>query len=191
MSARASIDIVNYRPSWQVMRVSTLSENNPYGGMVTPEGSQDGIQRMLNYIEDANPQKQLPSGGYVAAEIERMQVTLEQEYAARIYRVFRFLTSTVNGMISDQTKHHIDDIQLIKGQLEPRLNMKLVNQYADQWNWEVIRFELEELWRQERHWFMAIDADMRQRVVEKNKSAEEMMTFISLMKEVNSLGNAG
>ena len=51
----SSSEVLNYRPSWQVLRVSTLKENNPYGGMATPTGAQDAIDRLTNYITDADP----------------------------------------------------------------------------------------------------------------------------------------
>ena len=184
----SSSEVLNYRPSWQVLRVSTLKENNPYGGMATPTGAQDAIDRLTNYITDADPSQQLPSASYVAEEITRMGNTLEEEYAVRIFRVYKFLVATTNGIISDPTKTHVRMIRQAADDLSLRLNLRLVDQAASKWNWDVVRYELETLWRRERSWFMAIDADMKERVVEKDKSASNMMTFIALMREVNRLG---
>ena len=186
-----AIDIINYRPSWQKLRVSTLSEYNPYGGMSMYDGAKDGIARMLNYINDADPSKQLPENSYVAEEITRMRTTQVEEYYARIYRVNRFLVAAHNGMSRIQNK--VDVLDLIADAIntvEPHLNLKAGDSYAKKSNWDVVRFELEEMWRQERGWFIAIQDDMRERIVEKDKQADEMMTFIAIMKEVNSLGTA-
>ena len=186
-----AIDIINYRPSWQKLRVSTLAEYNPYGGMSMYDGAKDGIARMLNYINDADPSKQLPEDSYVAGEITRMRTTQVEEYYARVYRVNRFLVAAHNGMSRIQNKADVLDlITSAISMVEPHINLKAADSYAAKWDWDVVRFELEELWRQERGWFIAIQDDMRERVVEKDKQADEMMTFIAIMKEVNSLGSA-
>ena len=185
-----SIDIINYRPSWQKLRVSTLSEYNPYGGMAMYDGAKDGIARMLNYIKDADPSQQLPENSYVAAEMTRMGTTQVEEYYARVYRVNRFLVAAHNGMLRLQNK--ADVLEVIQDGInvvQPHINLKAADNYASKWSWDVVRFELEELWRQERGWFIAIQDDMRERVVEKSKTADDMVTFIAIMKEVNSLGN--
>ena len=186
-----SIDVVNYRPSWQKLRVSTLVEHNPYGGMSTYDGAVDGINRMFNYINDADPSQQLPEGSYVAGEITRMRTTQVEEYYARVYRVNRFLVAAINGMTRNPAKADVlVKLREAHAIVEPHVSLKHVDSYASKWDWDVVRFELEELWRQERAWFIAISDDMRQRVVEKDKQADEMMTFIAIMRDVNSLGTA-
>ena len=57
-----SLDIVVFRPSWQVMRVSCLVEYNPYGGLLTATGADDSLklspaknmslEEALEFIED-------------------------------------------------------------------------------------------------------------------------------------------
>ena len=184
-----AIDIINYRPSWQKLRVSTLAEYNPYGGMSSFDGAVDGINRMFNYIMDSDPSKQLPENSYVGGEITRMRTTQVEEYYARVYRVNRFLVAAINGMSRNPTKAAVlEKLNEAHGIVEPHVSLKHVDSYAAKWNWDVVRFELEELWRQERRWFIAIQDDMRERVVEKDKQADEMMTFIAIMREVNSLG---
>ena len=186
-----SIDVVNYRPSWQKLRVSTLAEYNPYGGMSSFDGVVDGIARMLNYIKDTDPSKQLPEDSYVSGEITRMRTTQVEEYYARVYRVNRFLVAAINGMSRNPTKADVlAKLKEAHDIVEPHVSLKHVDSYAAKWDWDVVRFELEELWRQERGWFIAIQDDMRERVVEKDKQADEMMTFIAIMREVNSLGTA-
>lgn len=185
------IDVVNYRPSWQKLRVSTLSEHNPYGGMSSFDGAVDGINRMFNYIKDADPAQQLPENSYVAGEITRMRTTQVEEYYARVYRVNRFLVASINGMSRNPTKTDVlAKLREAQAIVEPHVSLSYVDKYAAKWDWDVVRFELEELWRQERAWFIAISDDMRQRVVEKDKTAYDMVTFIAIMKEVNSLGTA-
>lgn len=185
-----SIDIINYRPGWQRLRVSTLAVNNPYGGMTTPDGAMDAIARMQNYIADTV----VDSGavpGYVIDEVERMRNTVEEEHAARVYRVYRFLTATINGLrqwavVDESNIRKIRETALL---LQPQINLKLAQKAADYWNWNVVRYELETMWRQERYWFTAIEADMKERVQEKGKSAKNMLDFIGIIEEVNHLGN--
>lgn len=190
-----SIDIINYAVSWQKLRVSTLPQNNPYGGMTTPDGANDAMARMMNYIHDTD-QTYLRSNKvsvpqYVQNELNRMGLHLDQEYAARVYRVYRYLTATVNGLQgSVKSTGHIESIRNLARRLGELVDLHRCQQVADTWNWDVVRYDLETLWRQERYWFMAIDADMKERVEDKGKSAQNMLDFIGIMREVNSLGTA-
>lgn len=178
-----STEIINYRPSWQVLRVSFLKENNPFGGLITPDGAHDAIARMNNYILDAKPSGRIPQ--YVADEISLMDNTIEQEYAARIYRVINFLTATLNGLAEQDYLQHLVDLKSYSDSLHSELNLPLVDAMAASWNWDVVQYEMETIWRRERSWFMAILSDMRQRVVEKDKTGTYMNQFIAIMTEIN------
>lgn len=172
-----SLDIVIFRPSWQVMRVSCLKENNPYGGLLTPTGAEDAINRLNNYINDAS--------AIVTVESWRMQLTDEEENACRIYRVANFLQATINGIVG-QNLPHVVQLQQFEAQLKPLNNHSLVTKVANKWDWEVVRFELEDLWIKERSWFMAIVVDIEERIKEKNNDSPELMYFYRLLLEVNS-----
>ena len=173
-----SLDIVIFRPSWQVMRVSCLKENNPYGGMLTPTGAEDAINRLNNYINNVTD---------VAAqgEITRMKETADEEVACRIYRVHNFLQTTING-IRSQHLPHVEQIQTYVNQLYPQQNNSLVTKAANKWDWDVVRFELEDLWIKERSWFAAILVDIEERIKEKNNDSQDLLYFHRLLLEVNS-----
>lgn len=172
-------DIVNYRPSWQRLRCSTLREFNPYGGMLTPDGATDAVSRMTNYINDS-----------VVDEIEnvRMSFTTDEEHACRVRRVYSFLQATVNGLVSQPGLNHIGMVREHMLSLQPQIDLALVQKAANKWNWDVVRFELETMWREDRMWYVVIYNDMKERLEEKGKTAPSMMHFIGLMNEVNSLG---
>lgn len=175
-----SLDIVIFRPSWQVMRVSCLKENNPYGGMLTTTGADDAINRLNNYINAA--QNNDPT---VVAENTRMQLTNEEEYACRIYRVANFLQATINGIVG-QNLPHVVNLQNYERQLVPLTNHSLVTKVANKWNWDVVRFEVTDLWIKERSWFMAILNDMEERIKEKSNDSADIRSFYQIMVEVNS-----
>lgn len=158
-----------------------MREHNPYGGMLTPDGATDAINRMTNYINDA-------SGAVTDVENVRMQLTTEEEHACRVYRVYSFLQATVNGLISQPGLTHMQQVRAHMDTLQPQIDMALVQKAANKWNWEVVRFELESMWREDRMWYMIIYADMKERLEEKNKMAPAMLQFIGIMNEVNSLG---
>jgi len=172
-----SLDVVIFRPSWQVMRVSTLKENNPYGGLLTVAGADDAINRLNNYISDVSPQ--------TTAENTRMQITDDEEYACRIYRVSNFLQATINGIVS-QNLPHTPMLRAYADQLHPLTNNHLVMKVANKWDWDVVRFELEDLWIKERSWFSAILTDIEERIKEKNNDSPELLYFHRLLQEVNS-----
>ena len=171
-------DIVNYRPSWQRLRCSTLREHNPYGGMLTPDGATDALNRMTNYINGS------------ADEIEnvRMGITTEEEHACRVDRVYTFLLATVNGLISQPGLTHIGMVREHMLGIRPQMNLPIVQRVANKWNWDVVRFELETMWREDRMWYVIIYNDMKERLEEKGKKSPPMLHFIGLMNEVNSLG---
>lgn len=179
-----SLDIVNYRPSWQRLRCSTLKEHNPYGGMATVDGSTDAIMRMWNYINDATPQV---NAQYTQEEISRANTTLDVEHACRVYRVYQFLQATVNGLASQRGLAHLNDIRAHIKQLQSQVDLSLVTKAANSWNWQFVQYELEQMFISERYWFIAIRDDMTERVVEKNKTGTEMTTFIAIMDEVNRI----
>lgn len=181
MNMTRPTDIVNYRPSWQRLRCSTLREHNPYGGMLTPEGATDAINRMTNYINDA-------SGAVTDVENVRMRLTTEEEHACRVRRVYSFLQATVNGLISQPGLNHMQQVRAHMVTLQPQMDLALVQKAANKWNWDVVRFELETMWREDRMWYVVIYNDMKERLEEKGKTAPSMMHFIGLMNEVNSLG---
>lgn len=183
-----ALDIVNYRPSWQKLRVSTLAVNNPYGGITTESGATDALERFSNYVEDANPSKPLKTDSYTYIENTAMKLTPYEEYACRIFRVTNFLGASINGLkalpqyapIVGALQEWYDDYIL-------KADNHSVQTAAEKWNWEPIEYELEKLWRVERFWFTAIDIDMKERVKEKGKSAQEMMIFISIMERINRI----
>ena len=182
-----ALDIISYRPSWQKLRCSTLTESNPYGGMLTPDGATDAINRMTNYINDARPTSNYPPE-YVSEELARMNITLEEEHACRVYRVYTFLQATVNGLISQPGLNHMQAIKQTAAKLRGQINMPAVQRAANKWNWEVVRFELETLWREDRMWFIEIYNDMKERYQEKGKDSPQMLKFIGMMNQVNSIG---
>ena len=173
-----SLDTVIYRPSWQVMRVSCLKENNPYGGLLTPTGAEDALSRLDNYINDT-------ASAAAQGEIIRMGETADEEYACRIYRVQNFLQVTINGL-RGQHLPHVDQIQIYATQLFPQLNRSLITRVVNKWNWDVVRFELEDLWIKERDWFAAVMRDIQQRIKEKSNTSPDILYFNKLILEVNS-----
>lgn len=178
-----ALDIVLYRPSWQKLRVSCLQVNNPYGGMNTTVGADDAINRLNNYIDDSIGD--LPE--YTQQEIVAMNISKEMEYAARIYRVTNFLLATVNGLVSQPGLTHIGKIQDYFNNLTHLSNNGLVTRYADRWNWDVIRSELQSMFVSERYWFMAIYTDMQERKNEKSAKSAAFNSFLGLLEEINDV----
>ena len=175
-----SLDVVIFRPSWQVMRVSCLVENNPYGGMQNPTGSEDSINRLNNYINAV-----WTDDATVSTENTRMNLTQQEEFACRVYRVSGFLAATINGL-RGQHLPHLEQVQKYADQLHPLLDPHSVQQVANKWDWDVVRFELEDLWIKERSWFMAVLTDMEERIKEKGNKSVELFYFHRLLLEVNS-----
>lgn len=177
------MDKVLYRPSWQKLRVSTLKEHNPYGGMTTEAGANDALSRMENYITDV--QAEAP---YVLEECKAMNISLVQEAACRVYRVNSFLSSTINGLSGTSMPGYLDSLRSYQHNLTPIINVHAVQQVEDGWNWNVVRTELTDMWIAERMWFLIIREDMQQRIVEKNQTAPSMLMFTSIMDEINRIG---
>lgn len=178
-----ALDVILYRPSWQRLRVSCLAENNPYGGMSHPVGANDAMNRMNNYIHDSESQNVV---GYTANEISSMSLTAEIETAGRLYRVANFMQSTVNGLISQPNQtNNVKNMKIFYDAVQHNINMNLVNEYASKWKWDSVRTELEEMFVAERYWFMAIRADMTERIKEKHNKSEELFYFVGIMDEIN------
>lgn len=176
------MDNVLYRASWQKLRVSTLGQHNPYGGMTTVEGADDALYRFQNYINDVTIH-----APYVVDECRSMQVTFDVEKATRIYRVHNFLTSTVNGLISQPNMIHMEDVKEYNDSLAEELNLSQVTTMSNNWDWSVVKTELEILWIDERYWFIAIADDMQERIVEKDKTNDDMMYFVNIMNGINNV----
>lgn len=171
-----SLDIVIFRPSWQVMRVSCLVEYNPYGGLLTVTGADDSLNRLNNYINAKDET--------VTAEIIRMQSNEEEEHACRIYRVLNFLQATINGL-RGQNLPHLQTLQDFTTALTPQLNNSLVVKAANKWDWDVVYSEAEDMWIKERSWFMAILNDMIERIKEKHNDSAELKQFYNILVKIN------
>lgn len=194
---------VLYRPSWQRLRVSCLSKNNALGGFTTTTGTTDNLNRLNNYIEDANPTN--PSNGietpaYVTQECVRMKFTLEQEYACRVWRVLNMMNATHMGFSGQGLKGSPMDRAVVEFRdlIQPGYNGNVVDRATTKWDWDVVQFELEELWRNERYWFDAIWDDLyrRQKVATKRRRKEgdlvtntrpELIRFVDIMERVNRI----
>ena len=152
-----------YRPSWQKLRVSCIAKYNPYKGFTTLVGCQDNINRLFNYLNDANT---LPLPEYVKVENERMGLTLYEELACRAYRVHNMLTATHMGFQgihqggSDLDRLVVEAREKVKEYISSRDVMSA----ARKWDWDVFTYEIETMWREEVYWFRAIYADLKRRV---------------------------
>ena len=151
-----------YRPSWQKLRVSCIAKYNPYKGFTTLVGCQDNINRLFNYLNDANT---LPLPEYVKVENERMGLTLYEELACRAYRVHNMLTATHMGFQgihqggSDLDRLVVEAREKVKEYISSRDVMSA----ARKWDWDVFTYEIETMWREEVYWFRAIYADLKRR----------------------------
>ena len=183
-----AMEVVNYRPSWQKLRCSTLALYNPYGGITTAAGADDAVKRFENYIEDANPAKQLGPDDYVALEITRMKITQEEEYSCRLFRVANYLRASINGLSSQEIYEPITQVLRVEyDKVYESINLHHVQRVSDNWNWEPIKVEMEKIWREERYWFTAIYDDMQERIKEKKKTGDDMFKFIAILDEINRM----
>ena len=157
-----SNDLTLYRPSWQRLRVSCVAAYNPYGGFTSTTGTQDNINRLTNYVNDAMLSKPAP---YTEQENLRMKLEAEEELACRVYRVYNLLTATHMGFMGQHLGGSPSDKQILEARenLLPMYNVRAVSTAADKFKWDVLEYELETLWREDNYWFQAIYADLKKR----------------------------
>lgn len=166
--------------------MSCVTEHNPYGGISTSDGTLDAFKRIDNYIEDANPSnKTFPK--YTQDEITAMGITPYIEYHGRIFRTYNFFQATYNGLINEKGNVHLKDMLRWKKIYEQLCDTDAIVEYVNAWDWNVIRTELEKLWIEDNYWFQAILDDMEERIVEKDKTADDMMTFYNLCLDINRI----
>lgn len=192
-----SLKIVLYRPSWQKLRVSCIAKNNPYSGFTTLVGANDNINRMFNYLNDANS---TPPADYVLVENKRMDLTEAEEAACRAYRVHNMLTATHMGLRGiNQGGSEIDQTILrAREKLEPYQNSREVMRAADKWDWDVFSYEIETMWREEPRWFRAIYTDLKKRseqakrrrtqavgVDDSGRTRAELNKAVGIMERIN------
>ena len=149
-----------YRPSWQKLRVSFLSSNHPNGGFTTETGTQDNLERLTNYINDATTGAQ-----YTVEENTRMGFTMEEEYACRIYRAINLLNATWMGFGGTGTRHTPAGslVNNYRQGITDLYNGSLAVKADRKWDWDVVQFELEELWRKDIFWFQRVYNDLNRR----------------------------
>jgi hypothetical protein len=188
---------VLYRPSWQRLRVSCLGVNHPNGGFTTTEGTQDNLNRLNNYLTDAAVELTIPE--YVAQENLRMGFTDDEEFACRVWRILNLLNATRMGYSGQGQKGSPMDVAVeqYRDSIQGLYDGSTVVKATPKWNWDVVQFELEELWRNERFWFTAIYDDLSRRNKVAGKRREraggpqvaqtrpELQKFLSLMEAVN------
>ena len=151
-----------YRPSWQKLRVSCIAKFNPYKGFTTLVGSQDNINRLFNYLNDANMS---PLPEYVKTENERMGLTPAEELACRAYRVHNMLTATHMGFQGiHQGGSDLDRLVVeAREKVVAYISSRDVMSAARKWDWDVFAYEMETMWREEVYWFKAIYSDLKRR----------------------------
>lgn len=195
---------VLYRPSWQRLRVSFLQENHPNGGFTTLAGTDDNLKRLNNYIFDAfvRSGEMAAAAPYVQAECARMRQSLDEEFASRTWRGINLLNATRMGFSGMGLKGSEMDqaVEQYRNVLQDYYDPHHVMSAEASWNWEVVQFELEELWRNERYWFTKIYDSLTKRntraVKRRAKSGgpqvdqtrPELQTFLTLMTDINRLG---
>lgn len=192
---------VLYRPSWQRLRVSFLSENNPFGGFTSIVGTDDNLRRLNNYIFDAfsKTNEMAAAPAYVQAECARMKMALNEEFACRVWRGINLLNATHMGFSGMGLVGSEMDKEVVayRDVLQSYYSTSDVQRSEANWNWDVVQFELEELWRNERYWFTKIYESLTKR----NKTATkrrartggpqvdatrpELQKFLAIMEAVN------
>lgn len=194
---------VLYRPSWQKLRVSFLAGNHPNQGFLTVAGTDDNLQRLNNYIQDADPKLHMTPQSipeYVTQEIARMHETLEGEHAARIWRGLNLLNAVRMGFRGQGKANSPEDTTVgeYRDKLSALHNGHEVMKIENSWNWDVVRFEYEEMRRQERYWFTKIHQDLRRRgkVAHKRRSnaggatvedtRPELIRVVQMLDEINA-----
>lgn len=175
------MDIVLYRPSWQKLRVSCVQEYNQFQGFKTVNGTNDNIARLNIYINDADT-----DAPYAITEARLLNVPLSTEYYVRIYRVWNFVHSVLNGL-SSLNLRHLEKLKEYYDALDNSVYTSPVVYMANNWNWNVINDELKVMWINERVWFQRISDDMNQRIVEKDQTSPNMLKFKALMDAINKI----
>jgi hypothetical protein len=189
---------VLYRPSWQKLRVSFLAANHPMQGFNTEQGTDDNLKRLHNYISDAGSN---PAPLYVQQEALRMDFSIEEEYACRVWRGLNLLNATHMGYQGQGKSGWAMDVAVIdyRNSLQEVYDGHVTLRADNKWNWDVVQFELEEMWRTERYWFTKIydDLDRRRKVATKRRNVaggpgveqtrKELLRFLALMEQVNRI----
>lgn len=159
---------VLYRPSWQKLRVSFLAQNHPNFGFNTEAGTHDNLQRLNNYIQDADPRlhvtpQSIPE--YVNVENIRMGLTLEEEYACRVWRALNLLNAVRMGYTGQGKVGTPMDVAVAdyRDKLSDLHNGSAVMRAENGWRMEIVQFEFEDMWRRERYWFTRIHQDLKRR----------------------------
>ena len=181
--------------------MSFLQENHPNGGFVTEAGTDDNLKRLNNYIFDAHTPgfEMAAAPAYVQAECVRMRTSLEEEFACRIWRGINLLNATRMGYSGMGLRGSPMDqaVEQYRNVIQDYYDPHNVQSPENSWNWDVVQFELEEMWRNERYWFTKIYASLTKR----NKTAfkrraesggpqvdqtrPELQKFLSIMEAVN------
>lgn len=184
---------VLYRPSWQRLRVSFLSTNHPEGGFTTIAGTNDNLKRLDNYLHDGNPEH---VADWTKAENLRMGFTDEEEYACRIWRALNLLNAVRMGY-SGQMKRgsdHDEAVRQYRDSIQPLYNGNVVVIATRDWKWDVVQYELETMWREDRFWFTAIYTDLRARAYRAGRKRDitstrgDLLHMIEIMDAVNRHG---
>lgn len=177
------MDNVLYRPSWQKLRVSCIKDYNQFGGFQTADGATDNLNRLTNYLNDA---ASIGKGAaeYAAQEAFSMGYSISVEWNVRLYRIWNFIGSVINGF-ANQRLPHMATIREYYQSVTDIVNTSPVVYASDHWNWKVVEEELKQLWITERVWFQRIYDDMKERIVEKDQTTPDMLKFKGLMDAIN------
>ena len=189
---------VLYRPSWQKLRVSCLAQNHPNGGFNTLEGTTDNLARLNNYIQDTMGSDINAAPQYVQEECARMRFSLQEERACRIWRVLNLLNATRMGYSGQGKRGSEMDraVEAYRNVVQQWYDGSTVVRVEPKWDWDVVQWELETMWREERYWFTKIwdDLSRRGKVAAKrrvgqsigiDKTRPELLKFLGIMETIN------
>lgn len=199
-----------YRPSWQRLRVSFLAANHPMGGFNTVDGTANNLKRLSNYLADAGFNDDKRVALWTQIENGRFNYDPDTELALRLYRAINLLNATRMGYSGQNKSSTQQDLAVkqYRNSLQPHYDShtamlaedRFINARTGFNGWDVVQYELETMWREDRYWFTAIHKDLAARAYRADRKQKggkgstrsiqetrpDLLTFIDICDKINS-----
>lgn len=181
---------LQYRPSWQGLRVGFKAQHDQRGGWTTSEGTEFNLDMLKYYVRLEEPGIRMQA----RQEALAMGYTLEQEAAVRLYRGINLLNAVRMGNSGQGTKDTTHDLMVLATRnefqkMQTAMYMKDLSIACMTWNWEVIEQELRFQYKTNEKLYKDIFKDLQARVAASQKKGSlknrpELVKYTRLANEV-------
>lgn len=191
-----------YRPSWQALRVSCLSDNRTDGGWTTIDGTTRNLIKLDEYVDMHRNDQAFED---VDMEALAMGWSALVEESVRLYRVINCLNAVRMGNFGQSTDDSEHD-NLVREARDNFQKMQTVSYHkylteaSVKWDWRIVEDELKAMWDvgisvsgktfPDRGSFFDIEDNLQKRVRSAQKKQGSLRTrteleqFVELMRKV-------